>query len=161
MTFLPPVAEQRFVLDHVARIADLAATERFSTAETDVIDAVLEGAAALAAGEWAPTNRIGDTNPPSWSDGEVRMPPGFRDAYRAYVEGGWASISAPVEYGGQGLPNVLAFAVAESLGSANMGFNLCPMLTSGAVEALAAHGSPELQAAYLPKLVSGEWTGTI
>ena len=161
MTFLPPVAEQRFVLDHVARIADLAATERFSTAETDVIDAVLEGAAALAAGEWAPTNRIGDTNPPSWSDGEVRMPPGFRDAYRAYVEGGWASISAPVEYGGQGLPNVLAFAVAESLGSANMGFDLCPMLTSGAVEALAAHGSPELQAAYLPKLVSGEWTGTM
>ena len=80
MTFLPPVAEQRFVLDHVARIADLAATERFAAAETDVIDAVLEGGAALAAGEWAPTNRVGDTNPPRWSDGEVRMPPGFRDA---------------------------------------------------------------------------------
>ena len=161
MTFTAPVAEQRFVLDHVARIADLAATDRFAAAEADMIDAILEGAAALAEGEWAPTNRTGDTINPKWDDGAVTMPPGFREAYSAYVEGGWGTIAGPVEYGGQGLPNALGFAVIESLGAANMGFGLCPILTSGAVEALASHGSDDLRAAYLEKLVSGEWTGTM
>lgn len=159
--FTAPIVEQRFVLDHVARIADLAATDRFAAAEPDMIDAILEGAAALAEGEWAPTNRTGDTVSPKWNDGEVTMPPGFRDAYRAYVEGGWGTIAGPVEFGGQGLPNALGFAVIESLGAANMGFGLCPILTSGAVEALASHGSDELRAQYLGKLISGEWTGTM
>ena len=89
------------------------------------------------------------------------MPPSFKGAYRAYVEGGWAAISAPQEFDGQGLPAVLGFAVSESLGTANMGFNLCPMLTSGTIDAIFAHGSPELRQYYLPKLISGEWTGTM
>jgi alkylation response protein AidB-like acyl-CoA dehydrogenase len=161
MNYLSPVAEQRFVLEHVAGIGTLARTERFAAAEPDMIDAILEGAGAFAAGEWAPLNRVGDTQPPQWRDGAVTMPPGFRAAYRAFVEGGWNTIATPVDFGGQGLPAVLGLAVAESLGTANMAFNLCPMLSSGAVEALVSHGSPELQAAYLPRLISGEWTGTM
>lgn len=161
MTFVPPVTEQRFVLDHVARLPELARHDRFAAAEPEMVDAILDGAAGLAANQWAPTNRIGDTEPPVWRDGDVHMPEAFQRAYRAYVEGGWGSLSAPAEFGGQDLPNVVGFAVAESLGAANMGLGLCPMLTGGAVEALAAHGAPELQAAYLPKLVSGEWTGTM
>lgn len=161
MPYTPPVAEQRFVLDTVTGIADLAAHAAFAEATPDVIDAVLEGAGAIAAGEWAPLNRIGDTNNPKWADGKVTMPPGFKAAYQAYVEGGWGTIDGPTGFGGQGLPHALAFVVLEDLGTANMGFTLCPILTSGAVEAILAHGSDEQRTAYLPKLVTGEWTGTM
>lgn len=161
MTFRPPVAEQRFVLDHVVRMAEITSQDQFAAAESDMVDAILDGAASLAANEWAPLNRVGDTNPPRWDDTVVTMPPGFREAYRAYVEGGWGTIAAPSAFEGQGLPSTLAFAVAESLGAANLGFSLGPMLTQGAIEAIVKHGSPELQAAYLPKLVTGEWTGTM
>ncbi len=161
MTYTPPIAEQRFVLDHVTRIAELAAHARFEAASPDMIDAILEGAGALAAGEWAPTNRTGDTNNPKWSDGTVTMPPGFKDAYKAFVDGGWSTIDCEPEFGGQGMPFALGFVVLENLGTANMGFGLCPILSSGAIEALSAHGTPEQQAMYLPKLVSGEWTGTM
>jgi len=161
MTYTPPIAEQRFVLDHVTRIAELAAHARFEAASPDMVDAILEGAGALAAGEWAPTNRTGDTNNPKWSDGNVTMPPGFKDAYKAFVDGGWSTIDCEPEFGGQGLPFALGFVVLENLGTANMGFGLCPILSSGAIEALSAHGTPEQQAMYLPKLVSGEWTGTM
>lgn len=161
MTFRPPVTEQRFVLDHVVRMAEITSQDQFAAAESDMVDAILDGAASLAANEWAPLNRVGDTNPPRWDDTVVTMPPGFREAYRAYVEGGWGTIAAPSAFEGQGLPSTLAFAVAESLGAANLGFSLGPMLTQGAIEAIVKHGSPELQAAYLPKLVTGEWTGTM
>jgi len=161
VTFRPPVAEQRFVLDHVVRMAEITSQDQFAAAESDMVDAILDGAASLAANEWAPLNRVGDTNPPRWDDTVVTMPPGFREAYRAYVEGGWGTIAAPSAFEGQGLPSTLAFAVAESLGAANLGFSLGPMLTQGAIEAIVKHGSPELQAAYLPKLVTGEWTGTM
>jgi len=161
MTFTPPITEQRFVLDHIVGLADLASTERFAAAEPDMVDAILEGAAALAAGEWAPLNRIGDQQGAVWTDGTVTLPPGFAEAYRAFVDGGWSTLTVPVEMGGQGLPTALGFAVSESLGAANMALNLCPMLGIGAIEALASHGSPELQAAYLPRLVTGEWTGTM
>ncbi|WP_188236332.1 acyl-CoA dehydrogenase family protein [Sphingopyxis sp. LK2115] len=161
MTFFPPIAEQRFVLDHVARIDDLVNSDRFSDLDRDLVGAILAGAGELAADVWAPTNRTGDRSPPQWTAGEVTMPHGFKNAYCAYVEGGWGCISAPKAFGGQGLPAVLGFAVAENLGTVNMGFNLCPMLTGGAIEAIAAHGSPDLQQQYLPKLITGEWTGTM
>jgi alkylation response protein AidB-like acyl-CoA dehydrogenase len=161
VTFRPPVAEQRFVLDHVVRLAEITSQDQFAAAESDMVDAILDGAASLAANEWAPLNRVGDTNPPRWNDTVVTMPPGFREAYRTYVEGGWGTIAAPSAFEGQGLPSTLAFGVAESLGAANLGFSLGPMLTQGAIEALVKHGSSELQAAYLPKLVTGEWTGTM
>ncbi len=161
MTYTAPIAEQRFVLETVSRIAELAAHPTYSAATPDLIDAILAGAGAFAEGIWAPTNRIGDTHAPRLADGKVMMPPGFREAYQGFVEGGWNTLNGPEGFGGQGLPFALQFVVLEDLGSANMGFTLCPILTSGAIEALAAHGSPEQQAIYLPKLISGEWTGTM
>jgi alkylation response protein AidB-like acyl-CoA dehydrogenase len=161
MPFNPAVREQRFVLDHVARLADLAAIERFADATPDLVDAVLEGAGAFAAGEWAPLAREGDTDGPKWTPEGVKMPAGYPEAYKAYVEGGWGTIGAPGDFGGQGLPFVLASAVLETLGAANMGFALAPTLTVGAIEALLHHGTPEQQAAYLPHLATGEWTGTM
>ncbi len=154
MSFTPAIAEQRFVLEHVAQIADLGV-------ESDILDAVLEGAGAFAAGEWAPLDRAGDTVGAQWSPEGVTMPDGYRAAYQAYVEGGWGTIGSPEAYGGQGLPFALSTAVLETLGSANMGFALCPTLTVGAIESLMHHGTPEQQAAYLPKLATGEWTGTM
>ena len=161
MTYLPPIAEQRFVLDHVVNIAQLAEAERFSHADSEMIDAILEGIGKLAAAEYGPTNRLGDTVMPRWSDGKVTMPDGFSRAYRACVEGGWNGIEGPTEFGGQDMPCVLGSVVLESLGTANMGLTLINMLTAGAVHALRAYGSPEQQAVWLPKLVSGEWNGTM
>jgi alkylation response protein AidB-like acyl-CoA dehydrogenase len=161
MPFNPAVREQRFVLDHVARLADLAAIERFADATPDLVDAVLDGAGAFAAGEWAPLLREGDTDGPKWTPEGVKMPAGYPEAYKAYVDGGWGTIGAPGDFGGQGLPFVLASAVLETLGAANMGFALAPTLTVGAIEALLHHGTPEQQAAYLPHLATGAWTGTM
>jgi 3-(methylthio)propanoyl-CoA dehydrogenase len=154
MTYTPPIAEQRFVLEHVTRIGELGV-------DADIVDAILEGAGAFAAGEFAPLNRIGDTVGARWDHGRVTMPEGFKAAYRAYVEGGWGSLDGPEAFGGQGLPFSLATVVLEDLGSANMAFTLCPMLTVGAIEAIATHGSDEQRQTYLAKLVSGEWTGTM
>ena len=161
MTYRPPIEEQRFLLRHVAGIAELNGHHDFAEASTDVVDAILEGAGQFAAGIFAPLNRIGDQVGARWSPEGVTMPPGFREAYRAYVEGGWGTLAGPAEYGGQGLPLSLATVVMEDLGSANMGFSLCMMLTPGTVEALRHHGSEPLKQAWLPKLVTGEWTGTM
>ncbi len=161
MAFIPATREQRFVLDHVVRIGDLADTERFAAASDDVVDAVLEGVGQFAAGEWAPLNREGDTVGAKWTPEGVVMPDGFAQAYKDYVEGGWGTIGVEEEWGGQGLPFAIQTAVLDTLGSANMGFALCPTLTVGAIEALAHHGSPEQQALYLPHLATGEWTGTM
>ncbi|HEX4694305.1 acyl-CoA dehydrogenase [Sphingomonas sp.] len=161
MPFTPALREQRFVLDHVARLAELAATDRFAGATPDIVDAVLEGIGQFAAGEWAPLARAGDTEGARWTPDGVKMPAGYAEAYRAYVEGGWGTIGAPEAFGGQGLPFVLASAVLETLGSANTGFALAPTLTVGAIEALLHHGTPEQQAAYLPHLATGAWTGTM
>ena len=154
MSYVPPIAEQRFVLETVSSVCDMGV-------DGDLVDAILENAGSFAAGKFAPLNRLGDTVGARWSDGKVTMPEGYRDAYRAYVEGGWGSLDGPEEAGGQGLPFALATVVLEDLGSANMAFTLCPMLTVGAIEAIHTHGSAEQKAVYLPKLVSGEWTGTM
>ena len=161
MAFIPATTEQRFVLDHVVRIGELGQTERFAAASDDVVDAVLEGVGQLAAGEWAPLNRAGDTVGAKWTEHGVVMPDGFAKAYHDYVEGGWGTIGVEEEWGGQGLPFAIQTAVLDTLGSANMGFALCPTLTVGAIEALQHHGSPEQQAAYLPHLATGAWTGTM
>jgi len=149
-----PVEEQRFVLEHVVRISEL-------TNDTDIVDAVLEGAAQYAEGQVAPLNRIGDTVGAKWSPDGVTLPQGFHDAYRGFVEGGWGTISAPEDAGGQGLPLSLGAAVMEDLNAASLGFALCPMLTMGAIEALEAHGSEEQKRDYLPRIVSGEWPATM
>jgi len=161
MSFRPPVTEQRFLLDHVVGMAELSGHNAFGAATPDVVDAIVDGVAAFAAGEFAPLNRVGDQIGARWADGRVTMPPGFRDAYRNYVEAGWGTLSAAPEHGGQGMPFTLATVVLEDLEAANMGFSLCPMLTAGAVEALQKHGSPEMQAKWLPKIVTGEWPATM
>ncbi|UVO50537.1 acyl-CoA dehydrogenase [Sphingomonas sp. SUN019] len=161
MPFTPAVTEQRFVLDQIVRIDELAATDRFASATPDVIDAVLEGIGDLASGEWAPLARAGDTVGAKWTPEGVVMPDGYGAAYKAYVDGGWGGIGVAEEFGGQGLPFAVAAAVLETLGAANMGFALAPTLTVGAIESLIHHGTPKQQAEYLPKLATGEWTGTM
>jgi alkylation response protein AidB-like acyl-CoA dehydrogenase len=161
LAYTPPTTEQRFVLDHVVRIAELSGHNAFADATPDLVDAIVEGAGAFALGEYAPLNRVGDTVGARWDNGVVTMPAGFREAYHALVENGWGTIVGPKEAGGQGLPFTLGTVVLEDLGTANMAFTLCNMLTAGAVEALSVHGDAELKEKYLPKLVSGEWTGTM
>ncbi|WP_294195345.1 acyl-CoA dehydrogenase [uncultured Sphingomonas sp.] len=161
MPFAAATADQRFVLDHVVKLDEIAAADRFAAASPDVIEAVLDGVAQFAAGEWAPLLRAGDTVGATWTPDGVRMPAGYPEAYRAYVDGGWGTIGVDEAWGGQGLPFVVQAAVLETLGTANMAFALAPTLTVGAIEALAHHGSPEQQATYLPKLATGEWTGTM
>jgi alkylation response protein AidB-like acyl-CoA dehydrogenase len=154
MSYVPPIAEQMLVLDTAAGIGELVE-------DRDLVAAIVDGAGAFAAGTFAPLNRIGDEAGAKWTPEGVVMPEGFAHAYRAYIEGGWGTLAGPEAFGGQGLPLSLATVVLEDLGSANMAFSLCMMLTPGTVEALKHHGSPELREAWLPKLVSGEWTGTM
>ena len=161
MSYKPPVDEQKFLLAHVVQLDELMGGNAFPEASADIVDAIVDGAGAFAAGEFAPLNRVGDEIGARWSPEGVKMPPGYGEAYRAYVEAGWGTLAGPVEYGGQGLPLSLATVVMEDLGSANMGFSLVMMLTPGAVEALKHHGSEALKETWLPKLVSGEWTGTM
>ena len=161
MEYTAPTADQVLALKVCAGIAELAEHDRFAGASEDMVEAIVEGIGALAAGEWAPLNRAGDTQGARLVDGRVELPAGFAEAYRAYVEAGWGSISAPADFGGQSLPMSLAACVLENLGTANMAFNLLPMLTVGAIEAIAHHGSPAQQATYLPRLISGEWSGTM
>jgi alkylation response protein AidB-like acyl-CoA dehydrogenase len=155
MSFRPATADQRFVLETIVRLGEI------SEEAAELSEAVLEGAGAFAAGEWAPLERLGDTDGPKWTPDGVKMPAGYPEAYQAYVEGGWGTIGSPAEHGGQGLPVSLSIAVLETLGTANMGFALAPILTVGAVEALVHHGTPAQQAAYLPHLSTGAWTGTM
>ncbi len=152
MTYAAPLADMRLVLD---TLGDLSADA------AEVSDAVLEEAAKFAEIELAPLNPVGDRTGSVLENGVVRTPPGFRDAYRQYVEGGWNALSSPPEIGGQGLPQALAAPLTEMWNSACMGWALCPLLNHGAIEMLNAHGSPEQKARYLGKLVSGEWTGTM
>ena len=161
MPYAAPIAEQRFVLDRIVGIDELAQTDRYAAASPDVIDAVLEGIAQLAEGEWAPLARAGDTVGARWTPDGVVMPEGYKAAYKAFVEGGWGTIGVPEAFGGQGLPFAVQCAVLETLGSANMGFALAPILSVGASEALQHHGTPEQQEIWLPKLATGEWTGTM
>jgi alkylation response protein AidB-like acyl-CoA dehydrogenase len=156
MSFTAPVREQRLILEEVARVGELEGGP-----DGDTIDAVLEGAAALAEGEFAPLLRTGDTIGARWDNGIVTMPDGYKAAWRSFVEGGWMTLAAPEERGGQGLPFVLSAALMDDLNGANVGFALCPMLSMGAIEAIEKHGSDELKRDYLPKIVSGEWPATM
>ncbi|MDP5103228.1 MAG: acyl-CoA dehydrogenase [Erythrobacter sp.] len=159
--YTPPTADQLLAIRVNAGIEELAQTERFAHAEADLVEAIVEGVGAFAAGEFAPLNRIGDTEGARLENGVVRLPDGFKAAYDAYVEQGWNAIASPIAHGGQGLPFTLSCNVLENLGAANMAFNLLPMLSVGAIEALEHHGSKDQQAKYLPNLVSGKWSGTM
>ena len=159
--YTPPTQDQLLAIRVNAGIDELAQSERFASAEPDLVEAIVEGVGQFAAGEFAPLNRIGDLEGAKLENGVVRLPDGFGEAYDSYVEQGWNAIASPEAYGGQGLPFTLACNVLENLGSANMAFNLLPMLSVGAIEALEHHGSADQQAKYLPNLVSGKWSGTM
>ena len=159
--YTPPLSEMRFVLEEVADLASIAALPGNEMVTPDTVAAVLDQAAEVARDVLAPLNDSGDREGSRLDNGVVRTPAGFRDAYRAFVDGGWGSLPCPGEYGGQGLPTAVSAAVSEMWAAANLSFALCPMLTIGAAEALEHHGSDELKALYLPRLVSGEWTGTM
>ncbi|MBK5912102.1 acyl-CoA dehydrogenase [Rhodothalassium salexigens] len=159
--YAAPVKDMRLALDVAAGIEDLARIPQFSEASADLVDAVLDEAGKLAAETMAPLNALGDRQGAQWDNGVVRMPEGFKDAYDEYVNGGWNGLTFTTEHGGQGLPFALGLAVQETWASANMALSLCPLLNQGAVEALTHHGSEELKRLYLPKLISGEWAGTM
>ena len=161
MSFAAPTQEQLFVLQHITHIDELAQHAKFADAAPDLVQAIAEGVGEFAAAEFAPLNRIGDRVGARLQDGRVVMPQGYAIAYRRYVANGWGSINAPAEFGGQGLPFSLALMALDSLGAANMAFALCPILSVGAIESIYHHGSNAQKSAFLPKLSSGEWTGTM
>ena len=161
MQFTPATADQVLAIRVNAGIEELAAQPRFAAASPDMVEAIVEGIGQFAAGEFAPLNRIGDLEGAKLANGTVTLPAGFAEAYQAYVAQGWNAVSGDEANGGQGLPFTLAANVLENLGSANMAFSLLPMLTVGAIEALAHHGSEAQKATYLAKLISGEWSGTM
>ena len=162
MPYRAPVRDQAFVLNEVLRLDAYSNLPGFADASADVIQQVLEEAGRFCEGVLAPLNKVGDEEGCVWSqDRTVKTPTGFKEAYRQMVEGGWSGLAADPEYGGQGLPNVLNVAFSEMATSANMAFTMYPGLAHGAYSAIHAGGSPEQKALYLPKLVSGEWMGTM
>ncbi|MFM7785984.1 MAG: acyl-CoA dehydrogenase family protein, partial [Gammaproteobacteria bacterium] len=156
-----PVTDIAFVLEEHARIGDIAALPGFEEASPDLVQAILEGAGTLTTEAVAPLNWPGDRQGTRVVDRQVVQADGFREAWWQYVEGGWNSLPFPVAYGGQGMPTALATAVTEMVQTASIAFGLCPLLTQGAIDALLMHASEELKQTYLPKLISGEWTGTM
>lgn len=161
MTYVAPVKDIAFVLNHVVGIADIAKLEGFEEATPDLVEAILEESGRFTAEVLAPLNAVGDQQGSQWHDGEITTPEGWQNAYSQFVENGWGSLSFPPEFGGQGLPMSVSAAVQEMWHSANMSFGLCPLLTQGAVDAIAHHASDELKQRYLPKMVEGSWTGTM
>src|SRR5499427_8813215 len=157
-----PVDDVLFLLNDVFHIERYANLPGFADASPDLIEAVLGEAAKFCENVLLPLNRVGDTQGCRRNDdGSVTTPAGFGDAFRQLVDGGWIGISVPAEFGGQGLPIALTQSVNEFLASANMAFAMYPGLTQGAISAIYAHGTPDLKALYLPKMVAGEWTGTM
>ena len=161
MSYIAPVKDMLFNIEHLARIDQIAQIPGFEDAGLETAQAVLEECAKLNESVIAPLNWEGDKYPSSFHDGKVTTTPGFKEAYRQYTEGGWQGLQHPAEFGGQGLPKIIGAACGEILQAANMSFALCPLLTDGAIEALLTAGSDDLKAIYLEKLISGHWTGTM
>jgi len=161
MTYRPPVRDMAFALNEVAGLSALAGKGLFADLSPELVEAVMEEGAKLAAEVLAPLNRPGDAEGAKLEKSGATVPSGFAAAYRQWVEGGWGSLAATPDYGGQGLPVSLAVAMQEMWNAACMSFGLCPILSQGAIEALTAHGTEEQKQLYLAKLVSGEWTGTM
>ena len=161
MSYVAPIKDMLFCMKELAGLEEVARLPGFEDAGLDTAQAVLEECAKLNEGVIAPLNWEGDKYPSSWHDGKVTTTPGFKEAFREYAEGGWQGLQHPADFGGQGLPKTIGAACGEMLNSANLSFALCPLLTDGAIEALMTAGSPEQQDRYIPKMISGEWTGTM
>ncbi|OGA24308.1 MAG: acyl-CoA dehydrogenase [Betaproteobacteria bacterium RIFCSPLOWO2_02_FULL_67_19] len=159
--YTAPLRDMRFVLHELAGLAQIATLPGYEEATPDTVEAILEEASKFASEVLDPLNYSGDQEGSSWHQGAVTTPKGFREAYGKYVAGGWGALPVAAQWGGQGLPRLIATPVEEMWCSANMSFSLCPMLTQGALHALELRGSPALQKTFLPKMASGEWTGTM
>jgi alkylation response protein AidB-like acyl-CoA dehydrogenase len=161
MTYQAPVKDFLFAMTELAGLEAVAALPGCEDATPDTVAAVLEECAKYTQEVLAPLNWEGDRNPSRLEAGTVHTTPGFRQAFRQFAEGGWQGLQHPPAFGGQGLPKLVHAACIEMLNSANLSFALCPLLTDGAIEALLVAGSPEQQATCIPKMISGEWTGTM
>ncbi|WP_294190181.1 acyl-CoA dehydrogenase C-terminal domain-containing protein, partial [uncultured Sphingomonas sp.] len=160
--YTPPVRDTRFVLEHVVGLDRYANVAGFAAATPDTVDAVLEEGGRFVAEVLFPLNQSGDLEGCTrHEDGSVTTPKGFKDAYDKFVESGWGTLSAPEAFGGQGMPHVVSTAFQEYMISANMAFAMYPGLAHGAIAALVVKGSPEQQEKYLPRMISGEWGGTM
>jgi alkylation response protein AidB-like acyl-CoA dehydrogenase len=159
--YVAPLKDMRFVLNELAGLGEVAKLPGYQDATPDTVDAILEEGAKFASEILDPINHSGDEEGSVWKDGAVITPKGFKQAYKQYVEGGWGALPFDAEWGGQGLPVLVATPVEEMLTASNMSFSLCPLLTQGAVHALELCGSDELKQAYLGKMIQGTWTGTM
>ncbi|WP_454916717.1 acyl-CoA dehydrogenase C-terminal domain-containing protein [Xanthobacter sediminis] len=159
--YTPPLRDMRFVLHELHGSEELRALPGLEEVTPDLIDAVLDEAAKLVTGVLAPLNQSADQEGCTYENGVVRTPTGFKEAYRTFAEGGWTGIACDPKYGGQGLPASVNKLVEEMLCSGNLAFGICPGLTHGAYEALKAHASEELKDRFLPKMVSGLWSGSM
>jgi alkylation response protein AidB-like acyl-CoA dehydrogenase len=159
--YVAPLKDMKFAMKELAGLGEVGKLPGYEEATPDTVDAILEEASKFSSQILDPLNYSGDVEGSRWSDGAVSTPKGFKAAYRKYVEGGWAALPFDAQWGGQGLPKLVATAVEEMMTSANMSFSLCPLLTQGAIHALELAGSKDLQEAFLGKMVAGEWTGTM
>ncbi|WP_370328406.1 acyl-CoA dehydrogenase [Euzebya sp.] len=161
MTYRAPVKDMLFTLEHVARLDEIQGMAAFAHADAELVEGLLREAGRFYAEVVAPTNVDGDTQGSVLRDGEVVTPDSFKAAYDAYVQSGWGALQFPERFGGGGFPTAVALAAKEMLTSANMAFSLNPLLTTGAVVDLLAHGDDHLQQTFMPKMISGEWAGTM
>ena len=160
-TYIAPIRDMQFALNEIAGLEEITGLPGYEECSVDLVEAILDEASKFATGVLDPINAQGDRQGAVCKDGVVTTSPGFKDAYRLFVETGWNALPGRPEFGGQGLPTLVATAVNEMWKSANMAFALCPMLTGGAIEAIAHHASDELKQKYLHKMVEGTWTGTM
>ncbi len=161
MSYTAPVKDMLFCMTELADLEAVASLPGFDDAGLDTAQAVLEECARFSEGVLAPLNREGDVHPSTWKDGVVTTTAGFKDAFRQFGEGGWQGLQHPADFGGQNLPKTIGAACIEMVNSANLSFALCPLLTDGAIEALLTAGTRGQQDAFIPKMISGEWTGTM
>ncbi|MFC4671080.1 acyl-CoA dehydrogenase [Seohaeicola nanhaiensis] len=161
MPYRAPVSDFEFLLRHVVGFDRVAATERFAEASADTVSAILGEAGKMCEEVMAPLQRSGDLHPARLENGVMRTSPGYAEGWKAIAEGGWIGISAPEEHGGMGLPITLLTAVNEMMSGACLSLELAPLMSMGQIEALEAHASEALKELYLPKLISGEWSGTM
>jgi 3-(methylthio)propanoyl-CoA dehydrogenase len=161
MSYVAPLKDMLFVINELAGLSEVNALPGCEDASPETVEAVLEENAKFCSGVVADLNITGDKEPSFWKDGTVTTSKGFRDAFKAFGEAGWQGVQHPTEFGGQGLPKLVATPCIEMLNSANLSFALCPLLTDGAIEALLTAGSDEQKQIYLANLISGKWTGTM
>ena len=159
--YTPPLADMDFALHHVADLDELAGFEGFGHADSDSVAAILGEYGRFLAEKVAPTNHIGDREESRWDDGVVTTPKVFKDVYRQYIEAGWGAVPFDPGFGGGGFPWLVGIAMQEMFNSANMAFAMAPLLTQGAIDAISAHGDEHLRQTYLPKMIAGEWTGSM